>query len=447
MLPIILAGVAIGASIVLASCSNDEGADNDSGVQDTETGSDLDTDADTDIDTDSDTDIDSGTDLDTDTDSDVDTDTETESASDTDTYPDTPFAPGVSLYSDAPCAFPASITHEASDDRLYATCGMPGSLWKSPPLGESGEWSEVAEVPGYPSNHIIMDDEYAVVAHSSPDGFTVVDRIGNTAVQTVSLADLTITDELDEELAFVPNFPAGLYYYAAGQDLFVATSNLDNIDYTDPSLTTFHAGTVLYFDYSGDGTFDTTNVRSIETTGVNPTGVASIDDNSFAVLSAAPYEPSVDEEAAIDIFSLPDLEREGTALGAITGQTSPVMPLTEGGIILIGVQKPGNKIMGVDSTTAEIILDREMPDVENFISNVCAYGDVAVISDFGAFGEGSAILFAHTQATGWTGIPITPVTTGSSGPAVIVGDTLYQTVTANDGMSGSIWQANLSGME
>jgi len=441
MLPIILAGVAIGASIVLAGCDGDENAKEDSGIQDTDTGSDVDTDSDVDSDPDVDTDTD------VDTDADTDTDTDTDSATDTDTYPDTPTAPGVSLYSDAPCAFPASITHDASDDRLYITCGMPGSLWKSQPLGETGEWAEVAEVPGFPANHISIDDQYTVVAHSSPDGFTVVDRTNSLAVQTVSFADLTILDELDQPLTFTPNFPAGLYYYVAGQDLFVATSNLDNIDYVDPSLTTFHAGTVLYFDYSGDGMFDTTDVRSIETSGVNPTGIAAIDAETFAVLSAGPYAPSVDNEAAIDMVSLPDLESESATLGSVTGQASPVMPLTEGGLVLIGVQKPTNKIMGVDSSTGEVLLEREMPDVENFISNICAYGDIAVMSDFGAFGEGSAILFAHTQPSGWTGIPITPLVTGSSGPAVVVGSTLYQTVTANDGMSGSIWESNLMGME
>ena len=395
-----------------------------------------------------DTDLDAASgDTDIDTDTDVDTDTDTDSDVDTDTDPETPFAPGINLYSEAPCAFPASITHNALDDRLYVTCGMPGALWKSPPLGTGGDWAQAGSVPGYPANHMMIDDQYAVIARSAPDGFTVVDYTDGSVTQDVNFADITITDELDQPLAFTPNYPAGLYFFEAGSRLFIATSNLDSVDYADPSLTTFFAGTVLYFDYNGDGTFDTTAAGSIETSGVNPTGIAAIGAGSFAALSSGPYAPSVENEAAIDVVSLPDLDMESASLGSITGQTSPVMPLTEGGLVLIGVQKPENRIMGVDPATGEVLLDRAMPDVENFISNICAYGDVAAMSDFGAFGEGSLILFAHTQAAGWPGIPMTSVASGSSGPAIVVGDTLYQTVTANDGMSGSIWEANLSGME
>lgn len=427
MIPIIIAGVAIAASVVLASCSDDEEAKDDSGVQDAAS------------DVDSDSDVDTDTDADTDTDTDVDTDT--------DTYPETPFAPGINLYSEAPCAFPASITHNAADERFYVTCGMPGALWKSPPLGTGGDWTQTGSVPGYPANHMMIDDQHAVIARSAPDGFTVVDYTDGSVTQDVNFADITITDELDQPLAFTPNYPAGLYFFEAGSRLFIATSNLDSVDYADPSLTTFFAGTVLYFDYNGDGTFDTTAAGSIETSGVNPTGIAAIGANSFAVLSSGPYAPSVESEAAIDVVSLPDLDMESASLGSITGQTSPVMPLTEGGLVLIGVQKPENRIMGVDPATGETLLDRAMPDVENFISNICAHSDVSVMSDFGAFGEGSSILFAHTQAAGWPGIPMTSVAGGSSGPAVVVGDTLYQTVTANDGMSGSIWEADLGGME
>jgi len=400
---------------------------------------------DTDVDVDADSDVDGDSDVDTDVDSDVDTDTGT--GTDTDTVPDTPLPPGASLYSDAPCAFPASITYHAAENRLYVTCGMPGSLWRSAELGTAGDWTQAGDVPGFPSNHVMLGGQFAVVAHSAPDGLTVLDYTDGTVAQEIELSALTILDDLDEPLDFTPNYPAGLYFYAAGDQLFVATSNLDYVDYADPALTTFFAGTVVYLDYEGTGTFDLANVRALETSGVNPTGIAAVGANAFAVLSAGPYEPSADSEAALDIFALPDLTASTTDLGAITGQASPVMPVTAGGLILIGVQKPENGIMGVDMGTAELILDRAMPDADNFISNICAHGDVAALSDFGEFGMGSQVLFAHTSEDGWTGIPIAPISTGSSGPAVLVGDTLYQTVTANDGMSASIWELNMGGMD
>jgi hypothetical protein len=429
--------IALGVGAVAVGCAgNSPDVEDDSGA---------DTDVDTDTDVDSDTDTDTDTDVDGDTDVDTDTDTGTDTGTDSDTVPDTPFAPGASVYSDAPCAFPASITHQAMENRLYATCGgVPNALWKSPVLGTAGDWTDAGQVPGFPSNHAMIDGTYAIVAHSMPDGFAIVDYTSGTVSQQVSFDALTILDSAYEELSFTPNTPSGIA--VAGGKIFIATNNIDVPDYTDPALTTFHPGTVIHFDYNGDGTVDTTSATAHMTSGLNPTGMALVDDSTLAILSSGTYDPAT-SEAAMEICDVLSLACTAVDLGDVTGQASPVMPITDGGLILAGIQKPDNRIMGVDDSSYSIDLDRAMPDVDGFISSIGAYGDVAIMSDFGIFGSGGQILFAHTDSSGWTGVPITPITWGSVGPAVVVGNTLYVTSTSNDAMSGRIYEVNLSAMD
>ncbi len=405
------------------------------------------TDADNDVDADTDVDVDADVDGDTDVDTDADTDTATDTSTDTgtDTTPETPFAPGASVYSDAPCAFPASITHQAAENRLYVTCGgVPNALWRSPVLGTTGDWTDAGQVPGFPSNHAMIDETYAIVAHSMPDGFTILDYTSGTESQSVGFSDLTIVDSSDEELPFDPNTPAGIVI--AGGRIFIATNNIDVPNYTDPALTTFHPGTVIHFDYNGDGTVDEASATAHMTSGLNPTGMVGVDDSTIALISSGTYDPTT-SEAALEICDLPGLACTAVDLGDVTGQASPVMPITEGGLILAGIQKPDNRIMGVDDSSYSIDLDRAMPDVDGFISNIGAYGDVAILSDFGIFGSGGQILFAHTDPLGWTGVPATQITWGSVGPAVVVGDTLYAAVTSNDGMSGRIYEVSLGAMD
>lgn len=369
------------------------------------------------------------TDIDTDTDTDVDTDTDTDSDVDTDTYPDAPFTPGTSLYSPAPCAYPASLTHSASDNRLYVTCGsfsdpQGNALWKSPPLDTTGDWSKIAVVGGYPSHHVMIDDQHAAVSHTTPDGFTIVDLAGEEATQTVSLASL------DLGLGYDVSFPAGMALI--GGKLYLATSNLNT------STMEYQPGTVISFDYA-DGAVDAASAEAHTTSGLNATALAKLDEGTLAVLSSGNYDPD-SSQASFELCEVPSMSCTATDLGDVTAQAAYTMPITEGGLMLAAIQLPVSRIMGIDVETEEIVLDREMPDVGNFISNVCAYWDVAVISDFGG-----AILFAQTNPVEWQEILIAPLD-GSAGPAVIVGDTLYQTVTSGDSSSGSIWEANLSGL-
>lgn len=359
--------------------------------------------------------------------------------------PATPNAPGTSVYSPAPCAFPASLIYNSADDRLYMSCGgATNALWKSQPMGISGAWGIAGDIGGYPSNHVMIDDRYATVSHSMPDGMTILDTQTNAVVQQVNFADLTILDESNTPLAFTPNSPSGIV--VADGKIFVATNNIDHADFNHPENTTFHPGTIIAFDYNGDGTVDAGSAKAHITSCLNPTGAAKIDDTTIAVLSSGSYDPAT-TEAELEICTLPGFDCTATQLGTMTAQTSPVIPLTASGLILVGIQKPTNRIMGVDIATHAIALDREMPDVENFISNIAAHDDVAVMNDFGTFGAGSSILFAHTEPTGWNGVAVTPLPWGSLGPAVIVGDALYAAATSNDGMEGRVYRVSLSGME
>jgi hypothetical protein len=364
---------------------------------------------------------------------------------DADAAPATPNAPGVSVYSPAPCAFPASLTYNPADDRLYMSCGgAQNALWRSPTMGTSGAWGIAGTAGGYPSNHAMIDDRYAVIAHSMPDGFTIIDTVTNTVSQQVNFSNLNILDESNNSLPFTPNSPSGIV--VAGGTIYIATNNIDTADFSHPENTTFHPGTLIAFHFNGNGTIDTGSAKAHITSCLNPTGTAKIDDATIAVLSSGSYDPAT-TEAELEICTLPAFDCTATQLGNLTAQTSPVMPITASGLILVGIQKPTNRIVGIDIATNAIAMDRAMPDIENFISNIASYDDVAVVNDFGSFGVGSAILFAHTNPAGWGGIPITPLPWGSTGPAVIVGDALYVATTSNDGMEGRVSKVNMSGME
>ena len=156
--------------------------------------------------------------------------------------------------------------------------------------------------------------------------------------------------------------------------------------------------------------------------------------------------PNAAKPAALEICSTPSMQCATTDLGAITAQFAPTIALTDGGLLLIGVQKPENKLLGIDVADGSIVIDRAMPLVQNFISSIAASGFVAALSDFGVFGQGGAALFANVDPAGWSGVPVTPLQ-GSAGPSTIVGTKLYQAVTANDGMSGSVWSLDVANMQ
>ena len=363
------------------------------------------------------------------------------------TRPQTPPAPEASRFGDAPCAFPASLSYEGASDTLLITCGgQTNSLFRSSPLaGGNLSWSKVGDVAGYPSHHLELPDGYYVVNHSYPDGFTIIDGHTGAISAQVELAGLSLLDPEGTGgalLPFTPNNPSGAIL--AGGSICLATSNIDEVDYNDPSLTTFYRGTVICLPYDGSGGVMAENAVANYTSAKNSTSMATIDDESFAVLSSEDYNPATTDEATLDLFELSTMNKVAIPLGQITAQISPQLAQTSSGMILLGVQNPHAALRGVDLSSQEpIVLYRALPEVTNFISSVQAYGPIAVASDFGVFGEGGAILFLDTRPLGWEGLPITTID-GSPGPSAIAQDSLYQAATDTDGANGSIWRLDLN---
>ncbi|MFH0799139.1 MAG: hypothetical protein V2A66_03020 [Pseudomonadota bacterium] len=358
--------------------------------------------------------------------------------------PVTPNAPAASSYTNMPCAFPASLAHDPSTNTLLAACGgAPNALFRSQPLGQTGKWTQVGVVGGYPAHHIQLDNRFFLVNHGSPDGFTIIDAQTGLPSSEIAFSALAPRTLQNQPLGFTPNNPAGAII--SGATLCIATSNLNHFD-ADPAKTTFYPGTVLCMPYkTSDGTVNTSNVTAIVTSGINTTGMTACGAQRFAVLSSGSYSPNPNQQASLDICTLPSMNCTATPLGAITAQISPTLALTQSGMILIGVQKPSPKVLGVSSTTGQIAYDRNVPEVQNFITSIATHDHVAALSDFGQFGKGSAVLFADVNPNGWTGIPSSSIN-GSCGPSVVIGDALYQSVTDNAGAAGSVWKLNMAGM-
>lgn len=355
--------------------------------------------------------------------------------------PETPAAPQTVAVGDAPCIFPASLSYDAASDLLYTTCGgAPNALFRSTPLAEGDiRWSEVGYADGYPSNHVRLSERYHLIAHASPDGFTILDAESGTATAAIAFADLPFVDEL----GFAPNNPNGAAL--VGGWIFLATSNIDTPDYTDASRTTYFDGTVVGCPYGDDGTVDANACLAFDTTAKNPTSMALLADGRIAVLDANTYDLTAGANAAIDLFTPPAMETTAIDLGTITAQIGPALALTEGGTILLGRQFPTNALMAVDPESG-IVLDRELPEVANFISGIETSGSIAAIADFGVFGEGGRLLFLDLSPDGWEGMPIAELP-GAAGPSTLVGDRLLMAVTANDGMSASIVELDMGMLE
>jgi hypothetical protein len=357
--------------------------------------------------------------------------------------PETPYAPGRSKYSEAPCAFPASLSYDPNSDRLFTTCGgNPNAIFRSTPMSDEGDvaWEEAGYAEGFPSNHLTLSDDLNLITHSDPHGFTIVDSSTGATAAGVDFSILPLVDDL----GFAPNNPAGAAF--VGGWIYIATSNIDVADYMNPALTTYHTGTVIACPYDLTDGLDELACTPYETSVKNPTGMMVLNEGSeLAVLSSNTYDLSTGSNASLTVFDLATMAGTSYPLGNVTAQISPKIAMTSGGLMLIGVQQPTNSIIMIDPVSG-IVDDRvELPMITNFISAIEAFGDTAIISDFGIFGEHGQVIFSDTRPDGWEGQPTTELS-GSAGPSVVIGNELYQVVTAPDGMSASIWTLNVEGM-
>jgi len=365
--------------------------------------------------------------------------------------PVTPAAPEASFFSSMPCGFAASLRYDKANNSFLATCGgVTNSLFRSPTLGSnSGEWTKVGDVPGYPSNHINLGGDYHLVSHSMPDGFTIINAKNGTVSQSVDFSAIDIMDEVGEKLTFIPNNPSGTALL--GGRLFIVPSNLNEFG-MDPTDTTFHAGIFIHSPYNGDGTVDMSGAIAHYTGGANTTGVAAIagQTNKIAVLSSNDYNPSTDGDAILSICKLPEMDctdviLKGSAGESLTAQISPDLAMSEGGTILVGIQKPYNGVIGVNSETGDIVFNKELPGVKNFISAMGASGSVAAAVDFGIFGESGRVIFFDTNPNGWEGVLETELS-GVAGPATMADDKLY--VATTGGAEGEmLYSVDMKGLE
>ena len=417
-------------------------------------GGDIDNELDNDISNEADTDIQNDLDHDTNVsvDADVDSYVDLDAAdadfteytdADADEIPETPLAPGISKFTEAPCAFPASLSYDSNSDRMLTTCGgQPNAIFRSTPLSDESnvEWEEAGYADGFPSNHITISEDINLITHSNPHGFTIVDKSIGAKVDGVDFATLPLVDDL----GFAPNNPSGAAF--VGGWIYVATSNIDVADYNDPTKTTYHPGTVIACPYDLTNGVDENACVAHNTSVENPTGVMLLNDDELAVLSSNTYDLSENGNASLTVFDLETMNGTAYSLGNITAQISPKLAMTSSGLILVGVQKPANALISINPEDGTIMENRELPIIANFISAIEAYGDTAIISDFGIFGEKGQVVFTDTRANGWEGIPTTELS-GSAGPSVMIDDKLYQVVTAQDGMSASIWTIDVGAMQ
>lgn len=365
-----------------------------------------------------------------------------------------PSAPVPELFADMPCGYPASLAFDQKNMAFYTTCGMPNALFRYDNFtDDSGwDWEKVGDVSGYPSNHIALPDGHHLVAHSMPDGFTVLDEASGSTASGVDFSEIEIDGEDGLPLNFVPNNPTGAAL--AGGNLCLATSNIDTFD-ADPAKTTFFPGTFICFAYPVNGDV-TQEPIAFYTSGKNPTGVALLDgepseDGSqrVAVLSSNSYAPSADSNAFVDVFTAPQMTRESfkveTPYGEpATAQISPTIAIASGGTLLIGLQKPCAALLGLDPETGETEFYFKLPQVKNFISSIDSSEDVAAVSDFGVFGAGGRVVFLNLSGNPWQD-SVETLISGSLGPSTIAGGTLFQTATGDD-MAGKLWKMDMSGL-
>lgn len=363
--------------------------------------------------------------------------------------PPKPNAPEAKYVADLPCAFPASLRYDAKGNRLFTTCASAENELLSTPMPENetqANWQKVGTVDGFPSNHVILPDDFHIVTHAMPDGFSIIDGVTGSTTDLVDFSSEVITDVNGDVLAFAPNNPAGAILI--GGNICVATSNMDHMD-MDPVLSTFHPGTAICFIYNGNGTVAHESSMALYTSGVNPTGMILLDDGRFAVLSSGSYSPDDNNGAVVDVFTWPAVDASATWLltpngQKVTAQISPDLATISGGI-LVGVQKPYASVMGVDLDAGNISSTFETPEVKNFISATQVYGKTAALTDFGIFGESGRIVFLQTDDGGWEGTLETPLD-GSAGPSVLIGGDLLQTTTSPDMSGGSIWKIDMKNL-
>ncbi|MFA4874220.1 MAG: hypothetical protein WC956_00040 [bacterium] len=389
-------------------------------------------------------------------------------AGDAEAGPNKPKPPKANFYSDAPCPFPASLSYEQVSNTLLMACGayagQPNALHRSQPLNQNGAWTKVGNAKGYPSNHIALNDQYYLVTHSAPNGFTIINGKNNTSTASVDFAAISPLDPLYAQIKSTINNPAGAVL--VGGQLCVATSNLDQIDPNDPSKTTFKPGSVICTPYNFDGTVSVAMTYALMTSGVNPTGMALIDKDPvsvdggtiqrFAALSSNSYANNPADDAKLDIFEINSGSSNSISLGKRTTQTAPVLARTEDGAsFLIGVQKPSAGFLGIRWEDGASSYPSTQLKANNYIYGMGIFGKLALATDAGMYdnpAKSGQLIIQNMDPSGWKGELATPLP-GMAGPSIVINGKHFAAVTvsvqgdAGPESKGQVLVTDLAGLQ
>ncbi len=357
---------------------------------------------------------------------------EGDETTDTETNPFVPSAPLAEYVADMPCAFPASLSVDESENAVFATCdGGLFRLFK----GFAPQWEAFASVEGFPSNHIALGDGNFAVTHFAPDGITIVSGETGLYLDSFYLSSEQIIFSGFAQ-GYVPNNPSGAV--VVGNNICFATSNIDHAD-MDQSKTTFNPGCFVCLDYLGNGLMDHSFATAYPTSGINPTGMIALGANRFAVLSTNGYDLTAGTTAYLDVCEHPSMECDSIELtdfegSPITAQMSPSLARTSDGVVRVAVQKPYPQIISVDVESKEMVEWLELGAVNGFVSSVTADGDELFVGDFGVWGQGGKVMFA-LPSNGWQ-VLNTPVE-GHPGPSTASFGKFYAAITGPE-MSDAI---------
>jgi hypothetical protein len=370
-----------------------------------------------------------------------------------------PVAPIPYFYKDVPCDA-KSISYEAAKDSLFVTCGADSTpanaLFRNKPfLGANGTWKDVAQVSGTPTNHIHLGDIYYLVVRSDPAGFDIFevdDATGDgTLTQSVDFSAISPLDPTYDFIKSTINNPLGAVL--VGGWIGIATANQDQL----PPNPTYYAGSVIFFQNNFDGTVYIPATKAMLTSGINPTGVTLLGNGDIAVVNSNTSTDNPPTTAELDVCTVPSGPCTPITLGNVYAQTIPTIEqIDSGAILLVGVQKPDpNKgFIGVDWANGVVSITEGNVDVIDSVSSLTSFDTgvdvLALIGSAGIYDDPAnkgALLLYNMDQNGWTGTLKTEYP-GKSGPAVVVGDKHYATVTVNDGgnPAGQIYRTDLSGL-
>jgi hypothetical protein len=212
------------------------------------------------------------------------------------------------------------------------------------------------------------------------------------------------------------NFAGGAVY--AGDKLFVAAANATvNGDGT----MTFGTGRVLVYSLSGSGVIQESTMRSIPTTGKNPTGLALRGGSTLVVLNSGPFGAGA--RASLDLIDVATESVTRTIdLGTFTGQVSAEVALTEDGNMAVIGSADDSRLTVVDLNSG-FLYPTTLPGTQ-FHSSVKIDDDLGIlyVTDFNA---GSVtVLNLATRAI----IQSLLLGSGEAGPSEIYDGALIQSI-------------------